>query len=202
MGGIKRHLWTFDHKNLISRCSLSFIQLMVKDMKQKFNKPNDTSNWGELDYNNYLVWDKFQKKIFLKEKLKVKNQKLIFFGPMLGKIENDKLENLENEKYILMFDIIPEKLKFEYFTSYSIINGENLVKFQRDIIEIAKDLNLKIIHKQKRSRDLDRVCKKYKQSLDLLKKVKNYKILSDNYSIEELIRNSLCCISFHMLLLL
>ena len=58
-----------------------------------------------------------------------------------------------------MFDIIPEKLKFEYFTSYSIINGENLVKFQRDIIEIAKDLNLKIIHKQKRSRDLDRVCK-------------------------------------------
>ena len=37
---------------------------------------------------------------------------------------------------------------------------------------------------------------KYKQSLDLLKKVKNYKILSDNYSIEELIRNSLCCISF------
>ena len=86
-----------------------------------------------------------------------------------------------------MFDIIPEKLKFEYFTSYSIINGKNLVKFQRDIIEIAKDLNLKIIHKQKRSRDLDRVCKKYKQSLDLLKKVKNYKILSDNYSIEEII---------------
>ena len=24
MGGIKRHLWTFDHKNLISRCSLFF----------------------------------------------------------------------------------------------------------------------------------------------------------------------------------
>ena len=138
---------------------------------------------------------KFQKKI-LKEKLKVKNPKINIFGPMLGKIENDKLENLENEKYILMFDIIPEKLKFEYFTSYSIINGENLVKFQRDIIEIAKGLNLKIIHKQKRSRDLDRVCKKYKQSLNLLKKVKNYKILSDNYSIEELIRNSLCCISF------
>ena len=132
----------------------------------------------------------------MKEKLKVKNPKINIFGPMLGKIENDKLENLENEKYILMFDIIPEKLKFEYFTSYSIINGKNLVKFQRDIIEIAKDLNLKIIHKQKRSRDLDRVCKKYKQSLDLLKKVKNYKILSDNYSIEELIRNSLCCISF------
>lgn len=195
MGSLKRHLWTFDHKNLISRCSLFFYSTNGEGYETKFNKPNDTSNWGELDYNNYLVWDKFQKKI-LKEKLKVRNPKINIFGPMLSKIENDKLENIENEKYILMFDIVPEKLKFEYFTSYSIINGGNLVKFQKDIIDIAKDLNLKIIHKQKRSRDLNRICRKYKQSLDLLKKFENYTILSDKYSLEELIRNSLCCISY------
>jgi len=195
MGSIKRSLWTFDHKNLISRCFLFFYSTNGEGYETKYYKPNDSSNWGQLDYKSYLVWDKFQKRI-LKEKLRIEKPKINIIGPMLSSIQYEKTEDLKKEKYILIFDLIPEKFKFEYFTSYSIINGKNIVKFQNDIIEVANDLNIRVVHKLKRSRNLNKVCKKYLKNLEYLKQFNNYTVLSDKYSISELINNSSCCISF------
>ena len=58
--------------------------------KTKFYNPNNASNWwGELDYENYLVWDKYQAKS-LKKFLKVKKPKVITIGPMLSSCSEKK----------------------------------------------------------------------------------------------------------------
>ena len=158
--------------------------------------PNNVSNWwGELDYEHFLVWDKYQANT-LKKYLKVKKPKVITIGPMLSSCsEKNDTTNL-TKKFIVIFDIVPERFSYNFFISYSIIKPKHIINFQNDILKIASELNVVVLHKIKRRRSDTIVSKSYIKNILNLKKFNNYKQINENQSIETLVKKSKGVISF------
>ena len=78
------------------------------------------------------MWDKYQAKS-LKKYLKVKNPKVITIGPMLSSCsEKNDMTNF-SKKFIVIFDVVPERFSYDFFISYSIIKPKHLINFQNDI---------------------------------------------------------------------
>ena len=195
-GSINRSLWTLDFKKNIKRSYMFFYSTNGDGCKTKFYNPNNVSNWwGELDYENYLVWDKYQAKS-LKKNLKVKNPKVITIGPMLSSCsEKNDMTNF-SKKFIVIFDVVPERFSYDFFISYSIIKPKHLINFQNDILKIASELNVDVLHKIKRRRSDTTVSKTYVKNILKLKKFNNYKQINENQSVETLVKKSKGVISF------
>jgi polysaccharide biosynthesis PFTS motif protein len=134
-GSINRPLWTLDFKKNIKRSYMFFYSTNGEGYKTKFYNPNNENNWwGELDYDHFLVWDKYQSKT-LKKYSKVKKPKVIVIGPILTSCSDTKMINL-TKKFIVIFDIVPERFSYNTFISYSIIEPKHLIKFQNDILKL------------------------------------------------------------------
>ena len=195
-GSINRSLWTLDFKKNIKRSYMFFYSTNGDGYKTKFHNPNNVSNWwGELDYEHFLVWDKYQANT-LKKYLKVKKPKVITIGPMLSSCsETNDMINL-TKKFIVIFDIVPERFSYNFFISYSIIKPKHIINFQNDILKIASELNVVVLHKIKRRRSDTIVSKSYIKNILNLKKFNNYKQINENQSIETLVKKSKGVISF------
>ena len=57
------------------------------------------------------------------------------------------------KKFIVIFDIVPKDLVMIFFISYSIIKPKHLINFQNDILKIASELNVDVLHKIKKKKE-------------------------------------------------
>ncbi len=196
-GGLTRSLWTIDFEKQIKRSYLFFYSTNGDGYKTKLHTPNDTSNWGELEYKHYLVWDNYQYEI-LKKNLKIKDPKIVRIGPILGGVGLSWIKSLKKvkKKNIAIFDIIPNRLVYEYFNSFSIIESKYIIEFLTDILKVAQELDLNILHKTKRFKDKKMIATNYVRTVEKLKYHENYKEVSQDVSLENLINNCSCTISF------
>ncbi|MAV57211.1 MAG: hypothetical protein CMI79_06810 [Candidatus Pelagibacter sp.] len=194
-GSLNKSLWQIDCKNKVKRSYLYFYSTNGDGVKTKYGYPQNNSNWPVTDYDNYLVWDNYQKKVLYEFGNLVKS-KIITIGPMINQIKSNDKDLILPKNYVSIFDITPYRLSNNLTNIFSIITPDYVNKFLNDIFNVCKDLDLSIVHKKKKKIDKKILSKKYYNWLDVLEKDKRYLSLNDNVSVEYLIKNSKLVISF------
>ncbi len=194
-GSLNRSLWQIDCKDKVKRSYLYFYSTNGDGVKTKYGYPQNNSNWSVTDYDNYLVWDNYQKKV-LYEFGNLVRSKIITIGPMINQIKSNDRNLILPKNYVSVFDITPYRLSNNLTNIFSIITPDYVNKFFNDILNVCIDLDLNIIHKKKKQINKKILSKKYYNYLGILEKNKRYLSLKDNISIEYLIKNSKLVISY------
>lgn len=194
-GSLSKSLWQIDCKNKVKRSYLYFYSTNGDGIKTKYGFPNNNSNWADTNFDNYLVWDKYQKKTLLENSNLIKS-KISSIGPMLNQTQYRKQNLTLPDNYISVFDITPVRLSSNLTNIFSIITPNYMNKFLKDILDVCQDLDLNMIHKKKKQINTKLLSKKYYNFLNLLEKNKRYLSLENNISVEYLIKNSKLVISF------
>ena len=195
-GNGHRPLWTYDAEDNKKKISLFFYSTNTEPYTVKFIKQSTkSSDWSGLGYDNFYVWDNFQKEIILKN---ITNRKLSIeiLGPIL--IHINKEYKLPFNKFIAAFDITPERMSKKLFLTKDIINGYFLNKFYNDILKLSilKKLPL-VIRTKKNFLDKYNYDKNYILCLQNIQKYKHVKIVTrESSSLNSIIKESLCCISY------
>lgn len=144
-GQTYRPLWTYYAEKHGCEITLYFYSTNVENFKSA-----PTYYWRCMTWPNYLVWDKYQAE-FIKRCIGnykgVKAVKSIWFSDG----GSYKVSNYSN-KSIAIFDVTPHRLSKSCIglEEKIYVNGKNCKKFLQDILEVAKEKEIKCLLKAKR----------------------------------------------------
>ena len=149
---IFRPLWTYEAEKKKSK--IIFFYYSTNNTPLKFDKGYHRSygNREFMTWNNFYVWDKFQKEYVLNyfPKSKVEIVGPIWFESSGFEFKKSK----DNKKIVVIFDI--QTLNENFYRKLGLpdryITTSNMLKFHEDIIRVFdKVKNVKVILKRKRS---------------------------------------------------
>ena len=128
------------------------------------------------------------------------NANITYKIPKYSDVFVDKAEiNMPKKSYILVFPLTPQSLHYNLGTAslhdiYGIFLTEYMIKFTKDIVDKCMKYNCNVVIKNKRmSYANDKLYQKY---LDNITLNKNICVIKGKVGIEELIKNSIGCLSF------
>ena len=150
---IYRPLWTYEAEKKGARVSLSDISLNALP-RLLSNNNNMSYNYYPSTWPEHIVWSEFQKNEILKYSL---NRNIVYSAKFIPFTLFNPRRPFIHPRSILVFDIEPQKLRYYIkghgFSSHAeyFYYNKGLVKlFFKDIIDVAKRLNLKVYLKRKR----------------------------------------------------
>ena len=167
------------------------------------HNPIDHSSWGHLKWDYIYCWNNYHKK-YLIDNLKLNNNydpdKITFnvVGPIgFNILKRRNNFNFNQNKNICVFDIRIRKTIIRSKSSYySILDAKYVSKFLFDISETCLELNINMLHKEKRfSSKISPDHKKYSSTLLSLKHNKNYFNIDYETCVEDIMDNSIASIS-------
>ena len=149
IGYLFKPLWTYAIESKNIQVAIYFYATGIERPKFKNIVHSNLYKWDLINWNNYLVWDKYQKNFILKYSQNKPNINIT--GPIFFQAQK-KFKNKSNES-IALFDIQPfrdSRYKIlgediEYYTP------DTSLKFLNDILNVIGDSKLKIFHKKKRN---------------------------------------------------
>jgi len=191
-----RPLWTYDAENKKKRVSLFFYSTNTEPyVVGRHPQLENIGNWRHLSFNYFYAWNQFQKEIILKN-ITHRKISIEILGPMLFVI--NKYNKILTKNFISVFDITPARFAKKLFYSKDIINGKYISKFHKDILQISIETKLPLVIRTKKDyNNVNDYDKFYILTLKNIEKNFNVKILDrENSSLNELLNESLCCISY------
>lgn len=198
MGSLNRPLWTFFVEEKRKKVSIFFYSTNGDGHNFKRYTPNDCSNWGELIFRNFIVWDDYQKE-HLQKYLQIKNYNIDVYGPVLINSEIKSNNNFFGNN-IVVFDISPRKRSLITFSVPTLIKSDYVCKFLSDIHKLSIKYNSNFIlrkkHKLTNHLPHEAIDKKYIAQINKIKSSKSFIFDRTNSNIFDLIKSSNICISF------
>ena len=199
---VYKPLWTYAVENKNNANSYLFFYSTHCE-NRKINNKYPPISWGYklMSWNNYIVWDDYQKNWLFRINENLNSNNIIVSGPIL--LNNGYLDpKIKTNNKILnisIFDIVPKKsfLNKEFFNRETNMDIDISNKFLRDMDDVLKESNICIYHKVKKNiNNNDDVSTRYKNNLYKLNQYQNYNILDSNSDIYKVINKSDLVISF------
>lgn len=199
LGNIDRPLWTYTVEQKRRKIEIFFFSTNGDGHNFKRYQPHDSSNWSQLQFSNYLVWDKYQK-AKLDELIKNRKKDIKIIGPTLLRLEQNFNLSINKKKNIAVFDISPRKDSLMYFAVPTIIQSKYVSKFLIDIHNLSIQNNCQMILRckifEKTKNPLQSLNKNYVHTVTKLKSKGMIQYDRKNSNILEILKTSSCCICF------
>jgi len=193
IGYLFRPLWTYEVENKGSEVILYFYATGIETPKFINGSNLQLNHWDFISWNNYFVWDKYQKNFI--SKFSHNKPKIEIVGPI--KFFSQKEFKISSKKNVAVFDVQPHRdSRHQLLGENNDYNNPSTVNFfLNDIFLVLSRYNLKLIHKKKRNIKSYRSLK-YIKNLSNLSKNKNFTSIDPNISAYSLIDNCEITISF------
>ncbi len=195
---IYKPYWTYIAEKRNCRIIFYFYSTNIIELSSNNMNIPDYLGWKSISWNNFYFWNNNQKNYIQKF---INNFNYKITGPInfLPTIKNNHLQI--KEKYVLVFDIRPSRLRLYSFLGkpFDFYTASNTIKFINDIYEITKKHKIKLIIKQKRllagGNKLEdpryyNFLKKISRNLDV-----NIYYGSEGDGLNDIIKNSLISVS-------
>lgn len=161
-----RPLWTYEAEQSGSKFLFYFYSTNIESFKLKDGYGIQANSWQLLTWNNFLVWDNYQKEFI--ERYTKNINKVLVVGPIWF-MENINEDILFNPNNIAVFDVQPQRdflyQKLAIESEYYIPSVAN--QFLLDISKVLSEIEVKFIFKRKRNIG-NKVHIEYKSFVDKL----------------------------------
>lgn len=190
-----RPLWTYSLENRGSRVFMIWYSTNNQaNYKKKINE-KFFYDWFNINWPINVVWNHKQK-IWLEDYIGAQKTKIIYFGHVWLNDCKMTLEFPKNQKYLSVFTVSPYRLtRFSMSNEdeFELLKCENSINFLKDIIDLSKKKNFRIILKNKRI-----ISKAYHPKyINFLKNnEKNFININQNISPIKILENSFASINF------
>lgn len=187
-------IWTYDAEKAGSKVLMYFYSTNIEHIKYNNIYKLQPYNWHLMNWNDYIVWDSYQKEFIERNVGNGKN--ITISGPIDFEDSLEVIQSLTSNS-ILIFDIQPhrESRSFLYDTHYDYVSPNVVNMFLSDICKVAKYYDKKCFLKQKR--DIGKLLnKKYKNHIKDLILNNSITPLSYNISAKKYMEYAGLIISF------
>ena len=192
---ICRPLWTFIAEEKGSEIFSYFYSGGTSQIVfDKTISKSPTPRYQNLNWPNYLFWDKYQSDFF-KEICK-KPYKSYITGPLCKQIETLDKKILFRKKSISVFDISPKRDSFRIKTAATneFYTPSNFLPFFKDILFICQKHDIQIVFKIKRNIRNSIVHPSYIKIINKIKSYDNVLFINPSTAPEALISATSCAI--------
>ena len=189
---IYRPLWTYELKRRGVESTFYFYSTN-QDFYSGINVVDQTPfSWRNLNWDKYLVWDKYQKDFIIRAG--VDPSKIILVG-CIWHIDNNLEWSIDRKNCIIVFDITPYRASqiYQQGADIAYLNESVMIKYLGDILLLANKYQLSVIYKKKRNSW--RHSKKYINKLNQMSSEGYLTICDPNIAPLKILENAMASIS-------
>jgi polysaccharide biosynthesis PFTS motif protein len=188
-----RPLWTYEAEKFGSKVIFYFYSTNAESFKLKEGYEIQANSWQLLTWNNFLVWDKYQKEFI--ERYAKKINEVLVVGPIWFSDNIDEDIPFDPNS-VAVFDVQPQRdflyQKLAIESEYYIPSVAN--QFLLDISKVLSEIEVKFIFKRKRNIG-NKVHIEYKSFIDKLSKEGLLLEINPEISAYKIIKNCKAVIS-------